>query len=58
MKGFVVMNEINEEQVLEYISYNIKQTMQVNNIQLDEAVESVRYYMDYLVNNVASQMEN
>ena len=52
------MNEINEEQVLEYISYNIKQTMQVNNIQLDEAVESVRYYMDYLVNNVASQMEN
>ena len=58
MKGFVVMNEINEEQVLEYISYNIKQTMQVNNIQLDEAVESVRYYMDYLVNHVASQMEN
>jgi len=52
------MNEINEEQVLEYISYNIKQTMQVNNIQLDEAVESVRYYMDYLVNNVANQMEN
>lgn len=58
MKGFIVMNEINEEQVLEYISYNIKQTMQVNNIQLDEAVESVRYYMDYLVNNVANQMEN
>ena len=52
------MNEINEGQVLEYISYNIKQTMQVNNIPLDEAVESVRYYMDYLVNHVASQMEN
>lgn len=52
------MNEINEEQVLEYISYNIKQTMQVNNIQLDEAVESVRYYMDYLVDNVANQMKN
>lgn len=58
MKGFIVMNEINEEQVLEYILYNIKQTMRVNNIPLEEAVESVRYYMDYLVNHVANQMEN
>ena len=52
------MNEINEEQVLEYILYNIKQTMQVNNISSEEAVESVRYYMDYLVNHVANQMGN
>lgn len=50
-------NYINENQVEDYIEYNIKQTMEMNSVTADEAVESVRYYMDLLVNNVASHME-
>lgn len=53
-----MVHEINEDQVAEYIMYNIRQTMEQNNISLEEASESVRYYFDLLFNSVASQMEN
>lgn len=51
-------NDINEDQVEEYIAYNIRQVIETNGITKDEAVESVRYYMDYLVNQVAGAMED
>jgi len=53
-----MMHEINEDQVAEYIMYNIRQTMEQNNISLEEAAESVRYYFDLLFNSVIAQMED
>lgn len=53
-----MMHEINEDQVAEYITYNINQTMEQCGIPMEEAVESVRYYFDLLFNSVVSQMEN
>lgn len=53
-----MIHEINEDQVAEYIMYNIRQTMEQNNISLEESVESVRYYFDLLFNSVIAQMED
>lgn len=47
---------INESQVLDFIDYNIRKSIEINDITADEAVESVRYYMDFLVNEVASNI--
>lgn len=58
LKGLIMMHEINEDQVAEYIIYNIRQTMEQNNISLEEAAESVRYYFDLLFNSVIAQMED
>ena len=52
------MNEINEDQVVEYIKYNIKQVMNMSSATFEEAVENVRYYMDFLISSVMTQMEN
>lgn len=49
---------INEDQVEDYIAYNIKQIAEYNDVSIEEATENVRYYMDYLVNSVAAHMEN
>lgn len=53
-----MMHEINEDQVVEYIEYNIHQTMEQYGITVEEAIESVRYYFDLLFNSVIAQMEN
>lgn len=53
-----MMHEINEDQVVEYIEYNIHQTMEQYGIPVEEAIESVRYYFDLLFNSVIAQMEN
>lgn len=53
-----MMHEINEDQVAEYIEYNIHQTMAQYGITVEEAIESVRYYFDLLFNSVIAQMEN
>lgn len=53
-----MVHEINEDQVAEYITYNIQQTMEQCNISIEEAAESVRYYFDILFNQAVSQMEN
>lgn len=45
---------INESQVLDFICYNIQETAKMNGIAFEEAVENVRYYMDYLVDEAAS----
>lgn len=47
---------INESQVLDFIYYNIQEIVKMNGITFDEAVENVRYYMDYLVDEVASSV--
>lgn len=52
------MNEINEDQVVEYLMYNIHQAMDMTNMNMEEAVEYVRYYMDCLISSVMTQMEN
>lgn len=51
-------NVISEDQVIDYIKYDIRKIIEVNHITKEEAVESVRYYFDYLINSVARQMEN
>ena len=53
-----MVHEINEDQVAEYITYNIQQTMEQCNIPIEEAAESVRYYFDLLFNSVIAQMED
>lgn len=52
-----MQNNINESQVEDYIRYNIQKAMEINGITIEEAVEGVRYYMDWLVNQVSNQME-
>lgn len=52
------MNEINEDQVVEYLMYNIHQAMDMTSMNMEEAIESVRYYFDLLFNSVIAQMEN
>lgn len=52
------MNEINEDQVVDYLMYNIEQAMNMTSMTFEEAVECTRYYMDCLINSVVTQMEN